>query len=178
MRVIETDRLLLRQWRPEDREPFARMSADPEVMEHFPALLSASEADAVATRLATEIEEFGYGFWALESRATGDFVGFTGIRTPRDVLPFSPCIEIGWRLVREHWGRGYASEAARAALDFGFRELGLPEIVSFTALGNVRSRRVMERLRMTERGEFDHPALAPDSPLRRHVWFSVARVRE
>lgn len=178
MRPIETERLLLRQWRADDREPFARMSADPEVMAHFPGTLVRAEADRIVDVVEAEIATHGYGFWALESRTTGDFLGFTGIRAPRDALPFSPCIEVGWRLARDSWGKGYATEAARAALDFGFTRLGLPEIVSFTAVRNERSRRVMQRLGMIERGEFDHPALPADSPLRRHVWFSIARVRE
>jgi RimJ/RimL family protein N-acetyltransferase len=173
--VLETPRLRLRQWQDVDREPFAAMSTDPEVMHYFPAVLDRNQSDALVDRAQGLIEERGWGFWALEIKASGEFVGFTGLHTPDPELPFSPCVEVGWRLARAHWGKGFATEAARRSLAFGFDQLGLNEIVSFTSLGNARSRAVMERLGMRPDGEFDHPLLPPDSALRRHVLYRLAR---
>jgi RimJ/RimL family protein N-acetyltransferase len=174
--MIDTARLRLRQWRDTDLEPFARMNADARVMEHFPARLDRAASDAFAGRLRAEIEERGYGFWAVELRHTGDFIGFTGLRIPAAPLPIGPCVEIGWRLAAGHWGQGHASEAARAALEYGFVTLGLDEIVSFTALPNVRSQAVMQRIGMTHRGEmFEHPGVAPGHPLRPHCLYRLTR---
>ena len=179
--ILDTPRLRLRQWRDGDLAPFARMNADPRVMEHFPAPLERAVSDAVATRLRDEIAERGWGFWAVEAKdqageGKGRFIGFTGLRIPAVALPIGPCVEIGWRLAHEHWGRGYASEAARAALDYGFGVLGLAEIVSFTALQNVRSQAVMRRIGMTHRGEtFEHPGVAPGHPLRSHCLYRLGR---
>jgi len=179
--ILNTPRLRLRQWQGGDLAPFARMNADPRVMEHFPAPLERAVSDAVATRLRDEIAERGWGFWAVEAKdpageGQGRFIGFTGLRIPAVPLPIGPCVEIGWRLAHEDWGRGYASEAARAALDYGFEVLGLAEIVSFTALQNVRSQAVMQRIGMVNRGEvFDHPGVAPGHPLRAHCLYRLAR---
>jgi len=174
--MIDTARLRLRQWRDTDLEPFAQMNADPRVMEHFPAPLDRTASDAVAGRLSAGIAERGYGLWAVELRETGDFIGFTGLHIPAVALPIGPCVEIGWRLAAVHWGRGYASEAARAALAYGFGTLGLDEIVSFTALPNVRSQAVMRRIGMRHRGEmFEHPGVAPGHPLRPHCLYRLAR---
>ncbi|WAE64159.1 GNAT family N-acetyltransferase [Stutzerimonas sp. R40042] len=174
---IHTTRLLLRQWKPADRAPFAAMNADPRVMRYFPALLSRAESDAMADRCRALIEERGWGFWAVELKATGIFIGFVGLHTPSAALPFSPCMEIGWRLAAAHWGQGLASEAARAALEVGFGSLDLPEIVSFTAIENRRSRAVMERLGMRESEEFEHPGLPVGHPLRRHCLYRLERER-
>ena len=174
---IHTTRLLLRQWKPADRAPFAAMNADPRVMRHFPALLSRAESDAMADRCQALIKERGWGFWAVEAKATGTFIGFVGLHTPSAALPFSPCVEIGWRLAAAHWGQGLASEAARAALEVGFGSLDLPEIVSFTAIENRRSRAVMERLGMRESEEFEHPGLPVGHPLRRHCLYRLERER-
>jgi len=179
--ILDTPRLRLRQWRDDDLAPFARMNADPRVMAHFPTLLDAPTSDAVAARLRAEIAERGWGFWAVEARddaqaGAGGFIGFTGLRIPAVPLPIGPCVEIGWRLAHEHWGCGYASEAARAALDYGFGTLGLAEIVSFTALQNARSQAVMRRIGMTHRGEvFEHPGVAPGHPLRAHCLYRLTR---
>lgn len=171
-----TARLLLRQWRDEDLTPFAALNADPEVMAHFPAPLARQASDALARRCQALIAERGWGFWAAERKESGQFIGFVGLHTPIAELPFSPCVEVGWRLARAHWGRGLASEAARAALEVGFETLGLAEIVSFTALGNLRSRAVMERIGMRRADEdFDHPAVPPDSPLRAHCLYRLDR---
>jgi RimJ/RimL family protein N-acetyltransferase len=172
-----TERLLLRQWRDEDREPFAAMNADPEVMRHFPAPLTRAESDAFVDGVSGQLADHGWGLWALQDATTGTFLGFTGLAVPRFEAAFTPAVEVGWRLRRDAWGHGYASEAARAALAVGFGDLGLDEIVSFTSVGNVRSRAVMARIGMTHdpADDFDHPALAEGHPLRRHVLYRLRR---
>jgi RimJ/RimL family protein N-acetyltransferase len=173
---IRTERLLLRSWRQGDREPFAALNADPKVMAFFPAPLSRAESDALMERIQAGIETRGWGFWALEVPGQHPFIGFVGLSVPEG-LPCSPYVEIGWRLARAHWGRGYASEAARAALRFGFERLGLPEIVAFTAEGNRRSRALMERIgmRRDEGGDFEHPRVPVGHPLRWHVLYRAGR---
>ncbi len=174
--VLETERLILRPWRPADRVPFAALNADPEVMACFPAPLAREESDALAERVATLIAQRGWGVWALERKEDGCFIGFTGLHEPSDQLPFSPCVEVAWRLARAAWGQGLACEAARAALSWGFEHLELAEIVAFTALGNRRSRALMERLGFSNRGEdFDHPLLPTHSPLLRHCLYRLGR---
>ncbi|MEW9528193.1 GNAT family N-acetyltransferase [Microbispora sp. NPDC049125] len=174
MTEIATERLVLRRWRHGDRQPFAALNADPAVMEHFPSTLSRAESDALAGRIEAAFAERGFGLWAVE--AGGAFIGFTGLNVPRFTAHFTPCVEIGWRLARPAWGHGYATEAARAALAYGFGELGLAEIVSFTSVTNVRSQAVMRRIGMTRdpQDDFDHPALDEDSPLRRHVLYRIS----
>ena len=175
--VRGTERLVLRQWRESDLEPFARLNADPEVMRYFPAPLSREQSDAMVDRLSGHIEAEGWGMWALERRDTGEFIGFTGLGVPRQVLPFQPCVEVGWRLVADAWGHGFATEAAREALRVGFDDLGLTEIVAFTAVPNLRSRAVMERLGMVRDAaeDFDHPAVDVGHPVRRHVLYRKVR---
>lgn len=171
---IVTPRLHLRQWRAADRAPFAALNADPRVMEHFPSTLDRAASDAIAERCEALIAERGWGFWAVERRDSGDFIGFVGLNVPTAALPFAPCVEIGWRLAHGAWGQGLASEAARAALTTGFETLGLVEIVSFTALSNRRSQAVMERLGMRRAAEdFDHPVLPEEHPLRRHCLYRL-----
>lgn len=173
---LVTPRLRLRQWRPDDLTACARMVADPEVMKFFPAPLSRTESDELAARCRSLIEERGWGFWAAELREAATFIGFVGLHIPSADLPFSPCVEVGWRLAREHWSRGYATEAATAALEFGFTTLGLGQIVSFTTLGNVRSQAVMHRLGMRRDPEpFEHPALPVGHPLRAHCLYRLDR---
>ncbi len=173
----ETPRLRLRQWRESDLAPFAALVADPQVMEFFPATLSREESDALVARFVERIAQNGWGFWAAEHKESGELIGFTGLNAPAYPLPFSPCVEIGWRLARQWWGQGLASEAARASLAVGFERLGLDEIVSFTALPNRRSSAVMRRLGMREdpAGAFDHPLLAEGHPLRRHCLYRLDR---
>jgi RimJ/RimL family protein N-acetyltransferase len=168
---------VLRQWREADLEPFAALNADPEVMRHFPAPLAREQSDALAQRERTLIAERGWGLWAVERVQGAAFIGFVGLAEPRFEAHFTPAVEVGWRLAREHWGNGYASEGARAAIGFGFDELGIDEIVSFTTVGNDRSRRVMERLGMTHDAadDFEHPLLAPGDPLRPHVLYRLRR---
>ena len=172
---IDTERLHLRRWRFFDRPPFAAMNADPEVMEHYPAPLSEQESDALVDRIRRHFDEHGYGLWALEVRGRGEFIGYTGLALQTFDAPFTPAVEVGWRLARSAWGKGYASEAARAAIADGFDRLGLDEIVSMTATTNVRSQRVMERLGMTrdEADDFDHPNVPVGHPLRRHVLYRL-----
>lgn len=173
--MIRAPRLLLRQWRAEDREPFAAMGQDPEVMEHFPALLTREESDAGADRAEAYIAQNGFGFWAVEIPGEASFAGFIGLKNPGFEAHFTPCIEIGWRLARPFWGRGYATEGAEAALKFGFTQLALKEIVAFAVPGNVRSLAVMWRIGMEFSQEFDHPELPEGHRLRRHVLYRIAR---
>lgn len=175
--TLETDRLLLRPWRSADRDPFARLNADPRVMEHFPKLLTRAESDAFADRIEAKMAEDGYGLFALERRDTGAFIGFTGLAVPRFEAPFMPAIEIGWRISFEHWGLGFATEAARCVLDFGFSELGLAEVIAMTVPANRRSQRVMEKLGMSHeaKDDFDHPSLPAGHPLQRHVLYRRRR---
>jgi ribosomal-protein-alanine N-acetyltransferase len=168
---LRTARLLMRPWRAEDREPFAAMNADPVVMEHFPAVMTRAESDAFADRIEAHFAEHGYGLWALED-ATG-FLGFTGLLWATWDAPFNPSLEVGWRLRRDAWGKGYASEAATAAIVRGLREV--ERITSFTSLTNVRSWRVMERIGMQRDSEFEHPRVPEGSPIRRHVLYVADR---
>ena len=174
---LATERLVLRGWRPEDRAPFAAMNADPRVMEYFPAPLTRSASDAMVDRISVAFHQDGFGLWAVEALPDHDFVGFVGLAVPGFVEHFTPCVEIGWRLAHAAWGHGYATEAARAVLGFAFERAGLEEVVSFTAVGNVRSQRVMQRLGMTHhpRENFDHPRIDPGSPLRPHVLYRMRR---
>jgi RimJ/RimL family protein N-acetyltransferase len=175
-RDIITSRLILRSWRSSDLAPFATMGQDPEVMRYFPSLLDQAQSDAMANRCQELIEMRGWGFWAAEERSSGEFVGFIGLHVPSDALPFSPCVEVGWRLARQHWGKGLASEGARAALDFGFETIGLEEIVSFTALVNLRSQAVMERIGMERQAQtFRHPAIPDDHELAEHCLYKAGR---
>lgn len=172
---IETDRLVLRRWRQADLARFAAINADPRVMAHFPVPLSREQSDALVRRIEEGFETHGFGAWALEMRATGEFIGFAGLSVPRFEADFTPCVEAAWRLAAEHWGHGYATEAAHAAIRDGFDRCGLEEIVSFTVVANLRSRRVMERLGMTFAGEFEHPDLPEGHPLRRHLLYRLRR---
>ncbi|HET6626003.1 MAG TPA: GNAT family N-acetyltransferase [Nocardioidaceae bacterium] len=160
---LRSDRLRLRGWTDTDRDVFAQLNADPVVMTHFPSTLTREESDAFVDRIDAGFAEHGFGLWAVEVIATGEFIGFTGLSVPRfhaawmEDRPQQPVVEVGWRLRRSAWGHGYASEAARASLSFGFEEVGLREIVSFTVVGNVRSQAVMHRVGMTRLAEYDHP---------------------
>ncbi len=174
---IETERLHLRQWIESDREPFARLNADPQVMEFFPSILDRAASDGMIDRMQAKIAERGWGFWAVESKQDRQFIGFVGLQTPKADFPFSPCVEIGWRLAFEYWGKGYATEAAQSALKVGFELLELAEIVSFTAMNNNRSSAVMERLGMNNRETetFEHPSLPVGHPLREHCLYRLSR---
>lgn len=173
--TLRTKRLVLRPWRPIDREPFAELNADPEVMRHLPGTLERAASDAFADRIEAGFAEHDFGQWAVEVPGTADFIGFVGLSVAAFEAHFTPAVEVGWRLASEHWGRGYATEAATAALDYAFGPLAVCEVVSFTVPANAPSRRVMERLGMTHDAadDFDHPRLAADSPLRRHVLYRI-----
>jgi RimJ/RimL family protein N-acetyltransferase len=175
-RELQTARLRLRRWQAADSEPFAAMNADPRVMEYFPKLLTREESNTLIARIEERFEKSGFGLWAVEVVEGARFAGFIGLSVPHFQAHFTPCIEIGWRLAAEFWGRGLATEGARAVLDFGFESLGLDQIVSFTTAANVRSRRAMEKLGMTHdpADDFDHPLLA-GHPLQRHVLYRINR---
>ncbi|MCS5715594.1 GNAT family N-acetyltransferase [Herbiconiux sp. CPCC 205716] len=167
---LRTDRLLLRRWRASDHEPFAALNADPAVMEFFPAPLTRAESDAMAERADAGFDERGYGLWAVELTATGEFAGFVGLAPMPDGFGG---VEVGWRLARAFWGAGYATEAARASIRFAFETLGLPEVSSVTSVINVRSQAVMRRLGMTPAEHFDSPRVPPGSPLVPHVRYAL-----
>jgi RimJ/RimL family protein N-acetyltransferase len=172
---LRTARLLLRRWRETDHAPFAALNADPTVMEYFPNRLTRAESDDLVARIETGFANRGYGLWALEVCATGQFVGFTGLAVPSFNAHFTPAVEVGWRLARSAWGKGYATEAALASIAFGFRDAGLDEIVSFTSVANVRSRAVMERIGMIHEptDDFGHPELEGTDLLSPHVLFRI-----
>ena len=174
-RTLETMRLTLRPWVKEDYAPFAALNCDPRVTATLAGNLTRAESDALADRIATHIEEHGWGLWAVEVKGGAPFIGFTGLSSPRFDAHFTPCVEIGWRLAFAHWGHGYATEAAEVVKAFAFEELHLPEIVSFTTASNARSRAVMERLGLAydASDDFDHPSLSADHPLRRHVLYRM-----
>ncbi len=171
-RDIQTQRLLLRRWVRSDRAPFAELNADARVMEHFPSTLTRTESDAAVDRIEAHFERHGFGLWAVEVPDQAPFIGFVGLAVPPFNAHFTPCVEVGWRLAVDSWGHGYATEAARAAIEFGFGPLALEEIVSMTVPENERSRRVMERLGMTRdpADDFDHPLQADH---RRHVLYRL-----
>ena len=174
----ETERLQLRQWHAEDFAPFTAMNSDPAVMAFFPSTLDRSASDSMALRCQSLISERGWGLWALEEKSSGDFIGFTGLHIPQANLPFSPCVEIGWRLAKRFWGKGFATEAAMQALKTGFGVLNLSEIVSFTTMGNRQSRAVMERLGMQQDQQtFEHPAIPVGHPLREHCLYRLSQTQ-
>lgn len=170
-----TPRLILRPWREADLAPFAAINADPEVMRFFPKRLNRTESDAFAREIIARHAAQGFGFWAVEEKAGAPFIGFVGLNRPKPDLPFGPCVEAAWRLSPDHWGKGYATEAARAVLTDAFGPLGLAEVVSFTTPGNARSRGVMERLGMRREPafDFDHPSLPEGHALRPHLVYRI-----
>ena len=174
---LETPRLKLRRWRLEDRNPFRRMNADPEVMRYFLAPLSAAESDGLADRIVQEFSRKGWGLWAVEPCSgeplAGSFAGFIGFHEALFESDFTPCPEIGWRLDHRFWGRGYATEGARYCLDAGFRAFGFPRIISFAPLVNHPSLNVMHKIGLRKLREFDHPALPEGHEYRRHALFGL-----
>jgi RimJ/RimL family protein N-acetyltransferase len=174
---LATARLLLREWHERDREPFAALNADPRVAEFLGKPMDRAASDALVDRIVGHWASDGHGQWAVERVEDGRFLGFVGLAAPSFETAFTPCVEVGWRLAAASWGHGYATEGARAALRFGFDDLNLDEIVSFTTVANVRSRAVMERLGMTRdpADDFDHPRIAVGNPLRPHVLYRLAR---
>lgn len=173
--IIQTDRLVLRQWSTADLEPFAKLNADPRVMEYFPGLKTKEESDHFVSLMFHHIEKYGWGFWAVSLADTEEFIGFIGLENVHFKTGFTPAVEIGWRLAFKHWGKGYATEGALASLRYGFEMLKLDKIVSFTAVANMRSRAVMERIGMHDvKRDFDHPKLQEGHPLRRHVLYQIS----
>lgn len=172
---LRTQRLVLRRWQPADREPFAALNADPVVMEHFVAPLTRDQSDALVDRIEAAFEDDGWGLWAAEVPGVADCIGFIGLATPDFEAPFTPCVEVGWRLAKEHWGRGYAPEGATEALRFAFDDLGLDEVVSFTSVGNAKSRRVMEKIGMSHESadDFDHPRVPAGHRISHHVLYRI-----
>ena len=171
--ILETDRLILRRWLPADRSPFARINADPAVMEFFPAPLTAAQSDALIDRIEAHFEQHGFGLYAAQLKNSADCIGFVGLSIPAFKAHFTPCVEIGWRFAAEQWGRGLATEGARVVVRHAFGHLHLPALVSFTVPANQRSIRVMQKLGMTRDpiDDFDHPRLPEGHPLRRHVLY-------
>jgi len=173
---LVTSRLRLRQWRESDRETFAAMNADPAVMEFFPSPLSRQSSDASIDLWQSQFSAQGWSNWAVEVLESGQFVGFVGLSISRRVLPFSPCVEVGWRLTKSSWGHGFATEGGRAALQVAFEQIGLSEVVSFTTLGNLRSRAVMARLGLRNAlQDFEHPGVPEGHALRPHCLYRITR---
>ncbi len=174
---MQTARLLLRRWRSSDRTPFARVNADPRVMEYYPALLTREQSDALIDRAEAHFLRHGFGLWAAELLLTSQFIGYIGLSIPTFQAHFTPCVEIGWRIDADHWGQGIATEGARAVLAHAFNVLRLPEVVSFTTPANLRSIRVMQKLGLTRNpaDDFDHPNLPEGHLLRRHVLYRKLR---
>jgi RimJ/RimL family protein N-acetyltransferase len=174
---LRSERTLLRRWQPEDLAPFAQMNADPVVMEHFPATLTEGQTAGAIGWIEAGFDERGYGLWAVELPGEARFIGFVGLQPAPSELPFTPAVEIGWRLAPQFWGRGLATEAARVALAFAFEDVGLDEVVSFTAKSNVRSIAVMERIGLQRAGDFDNPRIGEGHRLRAHVLYRTDRKR-
>lgn len=175
MITLKTKRLILRPWREEDLKPFAKLNADTRVMECLLGPLSQQQSDDLASKIQTKMKEQGWGLWAVEVPGVAGFIGEIGLAHVDFSAPFTPAVEISWRLAHEYWGHGYATEGATAALEFGFQHLKLDEIVAFTVGANSRSRHVMEKLGMHHdpKDDFDHPKLPEEHRLRRHVLYRL-----
>jgi len=174
---LHTQRLRLRAWRDEDLPIFAAMSADAEMNRYLLGPLTRQQSDALVARFIEHFQREGFGMWAVEAPSVAGFIGAVGLSVPRYAAPFTPCVEVGWRIAPEHWGKGFATEAAQAALAFGFKELELPEIVALTVPENARSRAVMVKLGMlrTAADDFDHPLVPAAHPLQRHVLYRLSK---
>ncbi|MFH5835678.1 GNAT family N-acetyltransferase [Proteiniclasticum sp. C24MP] len=171
MNYFESERLLFRDWQEEDLKIFREMNLDPLVMQYFPKTLTEEETDLFHQRIQEEFRRLGFGLYAVEVKETGTFIGYIGFHEAAFPAPFTPCIEIGWRLSASAWGRGYATEGAKACLQYGFTELNLNEVYSFTAEINLPSENVMRKIGMTKIMEFDHPSVKRSSPLKKHVLY-------
>ncbi|WP_249199206.1 GNAT family N-acetyltransferase [Photobacterium sp. GJ3] len=176
MALLETERLLIRPWENKDAAPLAKMGANPQVMRYFPSVLSQEESEALRHRAQSLIEENGWGFWAVELKTTGQFIGFVGLHAQDLAIPNTPFVEIGWRLDAEHWGKGYAPEAAQRALQYAFESLDAPDVYAFTTVTNLPSQRVMQKLGMTDcEQNFLHPKLPADHVLAEHCLYRITR---
>jgi len=172
--IIQTERLGLREWKESDHDPFAEMNAHPEVMHYFPFLMTKEQTDAYLERIYDHFKTYGYGVYAVDLLATKEFIGYIGFSRPSWEAYFTPCVEVGWRLTHKAWNKGYATEGALACLEFGFNSLGFDEIFSWTALDNIPSERVMQKIGLKKIDEFDHPLLEKGSRLERHVLYRLA----
>jgi len=170
---LETPRLILRQWQESDHEPYIQLNADKEVMEFFQSTSTRDESLAQIARLVSHIDQYGFGFFAVERKDNQQFIGFTGLANDRFESHFTPCVEIGWRLSKVNWNQGFATEAARACLNYAFDILKLKEIYSYTAVDNKRSEHVMEKIGMNKVGIFDHPLIEDGHVLKRHVLYKI-----
>lgn len=172
---LQTERLGLRRFLPEDLDAFAALNADPRVMEYFPSPLDRATVQDYIVRINQKHDEQGYCFWAAELLETGELIGFIGLTQVSYETAFTPAVEIGWRLAYPFWGKGLATEGAKGCLKFAFEKLGLEEVVSFTALANQRSYKVMERIGMKRDIEFDHPKMEAGHSLQRHILYRISR---
>lgn len=177
MKILETNRLILRTWTEQDIDPMAAIDQDPEVCKFLPGIGSREATDAGIQTMMKHYEEHGFTFYAVELKSTHEMIGFLGLKIPSFQAHFTPCVEIGWRLSSKHWNQGYATEGAKAILDYAFTDLNLDEVVSYTVVANQASRRVMEKIGMhrNPNDDFDHPRLEEDSPLKRHVLYRLSK---
>lgn len=175
MIYFETERMVFRDWRELDTVPFRAMNKDPRVMEFFPNTLSDTQTDAFISRINDEFSTYGYGLFAVDEKDKGAFIGFIGFHWAAFQSEFTPCIEIGWRLIFKAWGKGFATEGAKACLKYGFEQLGFDKVLSFTSATNTRSQKVMKKIGMTKSAEFNHPNVCEDSPLKPHVLFKITQ---
>lgn len=173
--TLQTERLILRQWKDADFESFYQLNADPTVMQYFPNCLNQSESNALAEKFQALIHENGWGFWAVELKKTGEFIGFVGLHDQPTQFSFSPCVEMGWRLAKQFWHQGYATEAAHECLNFAFEQLALEHVVAFTAELNTPSQKVMQRLNMQWVTKFSHPKLEANHPLAQHCLYKISQ---
>ena len=175
MKAVETDRLILRTWRQEDAEVFAKINQNEKVIKYLAGPMSVKDCENFIIKANAHFEKNGFGLWAATIKETGELIGFVGLSIPDFESDFTPCVEIGWRLASNHWGKGYATQAAKEVLKIGFEKFNLKEIVSFTTLENSRSMAVMERIGMKRdvNGDFNHPKLNPDHPIVKHALYRI-----
>lgn len=175
--MLKTERLILRQWTNDDFSPFSKICGDAEVIEFYPKPLTEEESYGLGSRIQSLIKERGWGFWAIELPNRKKFIGFVGLHIPKESLPCSPCVEIGWRIAKEFWNQGYATEAAKESLRYAFTTLNLNEVVSFTTVANVRSQAVMQKIGMSNTGNnFMHPDIEVTHPLCEHVLYKISKL--
>jgi len=171
--MLETERLILRQWKKSDYLPFINIGLDPEVMKYLPKLLTENESLEIINKIKDIFNKNNWGFWAVELKKTGEFIGFIGLHDQPEQFEFSPCVEMGWRLAKEHWGKGYATEGAKAALEYAFNKLNLNKVVSFTSIANNQSESVMKKIGMTKVRYFNHPEFSSTPNLEKHILYEI-----
>lgn len=173
--IFESRRLIFRHWKESDKADFQKMNSDPAVMEFFPKMLASAESDTLADKIIIHLKKYNYGLWAVETKEENGFIGFIGFNNTLFEADFTPCIEIGWRLKKEAWGKGLATEGARRCLEYGFETLGFTTVYSFTAVLNERSSNVMKKIGMEQAGYFNHPNIAIDNRLNKHVLYKITK---